>query len=276
MRVGIIGLGLIGGSLGLALRAAGWHVRGWDVDPHVRAEAVGCGAVDTLSSDPAECDLIVLATPVRAALALLRDLAGQVRSGQIITDVCSTKSVICREAEQCLPQGVWFVGGHPFAGRAEGGIVMARADLFQGAAWVLTSAAPVRQQVEQMVWAVGARPVIMAAAAHDRLAAAISHLPQLTAVALVNATAKRVQEESLGLAGGGWCDTTRIAASPADIWLDILLTNRAPVLAACDQLLQELQSLRQAIVNAEEDDLRHMLQKAAQIRRLVGPKGERL
>jgi prephenate dehydrogenase len=252
-RVGIVGLGLIGGSIGLATRRA-WpdaEIIGVDPDATAASEAVACGATHRAASDITDvrdADLVVLAAPVRANLRALDLVRRHVARAAIVTDVGSTKRVIVDAARSPGPP-VAFVGGHPLAGGARGGIAHARADLFAGRPWVFTpdgeDAAAVAR-VEAFVSAFGARPQRMTAEEHDRVMACVSHLPQLVSSALMHVAGRGAGEAGLALAGQGLADTTRLAASPTDIWRDIYDTNADHIRPALLELIATLTTLADA------------------------------
>jgi prephenate dehydrogenase len=256
-KVGIVGLGLIGGSIALAARQL-WPsslVVAVD-DKDVLETAMRLHAIDVAADDLvvlAEVDIVVLAAPVKQNVALLADLGDHVRTPAVVTDVGSTKREMIAAARR-LPDRFTFVGGHPLAGSAHGGLVHARPDLFQGRPWILTPDDPAERsrpgdltadrKLSAFVQALGAVPTHMSADAHDRLMASLSHLPQLTASALMQVVGQRVGPEGLALAGKGLADTTRLAASPADIWKDIAATNADYLGAALDALIGALKDLR--------------------------------
>src|SRR5262245_27299646 len=224
-RVAIWGVGLLGGSLGLALRRRfpGTHVRGLGRDPARLESARTLGAVDDFATEPVRAlrdrALVVLATPIEHILASLGGIAELLSPGTVVTDVGSTKRAICERAEQRLPHGIAFIGGHPLAGKEVGGIEQADAALFEGAPWVLCprpdSAAPLAR-LRAMVEALGARPIELDPEQHDRRVAWISHLPQLLSTALALAV-DGAAEDSEGLhrlAGTGFRDMVRLAGSP--------------------------------------------------------------
>lgn len=250
-RLAIVGCGLIGGSLALAVRSLWPAVRIVGVDrPAVIAAARRLGAIDAGSDDlavTADADLIVLAAPVRRNLDVLQALASATPGEAVVTDVSGTKRDIVAAAA-ALPDRLAFVGGHPLAGAARGGIEQARADLFAGRPWILTPPAasdprPL-QRLEAFVQALGGRPRRMTPDDHDRLLAFLSHLPQLTVSALMQVVGEHAGVEGLALAGSGLRDTTRLAASPPDIWRDVVDTNRDHVAAALDALSGALQRLK--------------------------------
>lgn len=250
-KIAILGLGLIGGSLALAARQI-WPrgmVIGVD-QKRVLEQAMVRHAIDVAADDPvviAEADLVILAAPVRDNIALLRDLEQHLTGTAVVTDVGSTKREIV-DAARCLPERLVFVGGHPLGGAPRGGITHARPDLFEGRPWLFTPTQGRQPQelsrLKEFVTALGAVPHVLSPAAHDRLIAFLSHLPQLTASALMHVVGSEVGEDGLALTGRGLSDTTRLASSPAAIWRDICATNADEVAAALDALIGELQALR--------------------------------
>ncbi len=244
-RVAILGLGLIGGSLAGALQGRGWHRSGWDPDPGARRTARRRGWLERTPAGAAEAlegaDLVVLAAPPAANLAWLEELAG--RPGRAtVTDTGSVKTAVARRGEALL--GRRFVPGHPMAGKERGGAAAADPDLFRGAAWVLCGGSPRRRaRVARMVRCVGARPVIRTPAAHDREVAAVSHVPQLLASLLVGEAARR-RPGALELAGPGFRGWARLAASPPELWSEILGANADAVRAELAALERALAGLR--------------------------------
>jgi prephenate dehydrogenase len=248
MRVAIVGLGLIGGSLARALVARGHEVWGVDGAPQRRraraAGAISQGAA-TAEAAAAGADVLVLAAPPRVNLALLHRLAPLCRAGLVVTDVGSVKSPIEREARRLGLSR--FVGGHPIAGSEGSGFSASSATLFQGHAWVLTPSTQnaALRVVRRLVRDVGARPCLLAAAEHDRTLAFLSHVPQVVSWALLEAAAgDPVARRSLGLAGPGFRDMTRLARSPRPLWRDILGQNRAEVTRALRALEKALARAR--------------------------------
>ncbi len=245
--IAIVGLGLIGGSIALAVRER-WpasRVFGVDAEP-VLAHALGAGAIErgfeTIAALP-ESSLIVLAAPVRQNIELLQ----QISRPTIVTDVGGTKRDIVNAA-RALPAAVSFVGGHPLGGGERGGFAFARPDLFAGRPWIFTpegdSASDPVDRLSRLVAGLGAKPSIMSADEHDRVMAFVSHLPQLAASALMDAVGSAAHSEGLRMAGRGLVDTTRLASSPADVWRDICLTNADSIEKALDCLIQRLTQLR--------------------------------
>ncbi|MFI5177406.1 MAG: prephenate dehydrogenase [Vicinamibacterales bacterium] len=244
-RVGIVGLGLIGGSIALRLRQVWPAVRMLGVDrPAVADAALARGVIDEArpaASDLRGVDLIVLATPVADIIELVAEL-GRAGMTSTVTDVGSTKRRVMAAADAAGLRD--FVGGHPMAGSARGGLDAARAGLFAGRPWFLTpgvTARPdARARVEQLVRALGATVVAIEADAHDRTMAYVSHLPQLLSVVLMVAAGESVGEPGLAHSGRGLDDMTRLASSPPAIWEGILDSNADYVAEALRRLLTVL------------------------------------
>ena len=234
--VAIVGLGLVGGSLARALTRAGYRVLGVDrpgvVRRALRARAIA--AADTLEGAAREASLVVLAAPPSANRRLLARLARSGPPSLVVTDVTSVKAPICREAARLGLVG--FVGGHPMAGTERSGFTASSASLFQGRPWILVTdgaSTSAVSRVRALVRAAGARPVVMAAAEHDRAMAFLSHLPQVVAWALDEAVrGDRVAARHLAAAGPAFADMTRLARSPRPLWREILAENRTEVARA--------------------------------------------
>jgi prephenate dehydrogenase len=219
----VLGTGLIGASLGIGLRGLGWVVVGWDPDEAAGEGAVKCGAVDRLAGSFEEAmigaDLVVLAGPPVAIEEQLRSL----KTDSLVTDVAGVKAPMVAAGRHLTR----FVGGHPMAGRESSGPAGASGSLFRGATWVLTTDHANSSDIEivaRLVSDLGAIPIVMDAADHDEAVAAISHLPQVVASALVNRVARH--PTALDLAAGGFRDITRIALSDPGWWTDVLVENR--------------------------------------------------
>lgn len=238
--VAIVGLGLVGTSIAKA------SARRW---PRTRIVAVE--RHDDLSKTRG-VDLVVLAAPVRANIARLRDLPEHLTPGAVVTDVGSTKRSIVAAAD-AFPS-MAFIGGHPMAGNARGGAENARDDLFEGRPWILTPGTrhgEALRRLEEFIAGLGAVPHVMTPDLHDRFVGAVSHLPQLTASALMHVVGKLAGDAGLEIAGAGLHDTTRLAASPPEIWKDIAATNQDVLREALDQLIHTLTDMRDSLDTGE-------------------------
>lgn len=252
-KVAVIGVGLIGGSIGLGLRRRGLarEVVGVGRSKDSLQKAKQVGAVDRTTLDladgVAQADLIIVCTPVGRIVADVRAAAAASRRQALITDVGSTKARIVAELDGALPGGVRFVGSHPLAGSEKNGPAAADADLFVDRTVVVTPADSTRADDLAALgdfWAsLGANVVQMSPADHDRALAATSHLPHLVAAALAAATSPG----DLPLTASGWADTTRVAAGDPELWSQIFLSNQAHVLAAIERYGEVLDDMREAI-----------------------------
>lgn len=251
-RVGIAGLGLIGGSIAWGLRAA-WpatELVGVDRRQDVLGDAQRRGAIDRVVrsvADLTDADLIVLAAPVPGIVAGLADLARKRLRG-VVTDVGSTKRAVLHAARDAGVAA--FVGGHPMAGGEQGGFAHARAGLFSGRPWLVVppagAAEPDVARVEGLARALGARPLRMTAEAHDRTMAYVSALPQIVAVALMRAAGEGVGDAGLAAAGPALAEMTRLASSEPLLWQTILATNADFVAEAVSALVRSLGPAREA------------------------------
>jgi len=267
-RIGIVGLGLVGGSFALAARQRWPRSLVIGVDRNeVLERAMVRHAMDVAADDLgmiAEADLVVLATPVGDIVRLLGELPDAVPGAALVTDVGSTKRAVMAAAA-ALPARLPFVGGHPIAGAARAGIDFATPDLFVGRPWVLTpragSGGEPLERIEAVVRALGAEPVVMDAARHDRLMAGLSHLPQLVATTLMTVVGDACGADDLALAGRGLADTTRLAASPPSVWTSICATNADEIGAVLDHFAARLGELRVSL--GDEEAVTRLFDEAA-------------
>ncbi|MBM4121588.1 MAG: prephenate dehydrogenase/arogenate dehydrogenase family protein [Nitrospira sp.] len=280
-QVTIVGVGLIGGSLGLVLkkRAMADSVVGVGRRVENLKTAVELGAIDRYVADAragvAGADLVVLATPVDTYERHLKDWSHGLASGAIVTDVGSVKGPLVAQAEGLMPEGVCFVGAHPIAGREKTGVAAGSADLFTGARCILTPTGktdPRALQIVRELWeAAGSIVLTMDPYLHDRILGAVSHLPHVAAFALINALTEikdrtTPELDLLAYAGGGLRDTTRIAASSPEMWRDIFLWNRLNLLAMIEVYEQQLRRLKQLIQAGDGPGIEKELERAKQIR----------
>jgi len=251
--VTVVGVGLLGGSIGLALRAGDFDglITGVGRRQSSLDEALLVGAVDTVTLDPAEgvanADLVVLATPVGAFDRILKLIKPAVKDGCIVTDVGSTKRQVVQTGERTLGRGGPFVGSHPMAGTENKGPMFSRADLFTGATCIVTPTAHTpakRVTVVETLWRVlGMRTLRMSPADHDKAVARVSHLPQVLASLLV----RLPTDGDLEVAASGFRDATRLASSDPEMWRDILMTNRATIGRTISAFRKELDKLEALI-----------------------------
>lgn len=280
-RITIIGLGVIGGSLGLALkkRHPELHVQGVDINTEIIQEAVSRKAIDNGTTDliagVQEADLIFLATPISVMEKICKAIAPYLQNGAIVTDLGSTKVNVVRIMESSLPKQVRFLGGHPMTGSEKTGLQGASEILFENAAYILTPLSDCAEEVTRivrgLVESLGARTIILTPEDHDRKVAAVSHLPHVVASALVNAVGSLEAREGgyFSLAAGGFRDSTRIAASNSEMWTDILLQNSQALLPLIRGYKQCLQEFERALENQNSGALYELFNVARQQREKV-------
>jgi prephenate dehydrogenase len=263
-RANVIGLGLIGGSVALALGQRGWRVQGDDVRSEICALALSRGVIAAIGLDP-DAEITIIASPVLALPELAKRALAE--TSGVVTDVGSTKASIAAAIDD--PR---FVGGHPMAGSELDGLDGADGDMFEAAVWVLTPTASTADStfaaVAELVNDLGAEVVALSPQAHDDVVAVISHVPHLAAATLMGLAAERSDEHSalLRLAAGGFRDMTRIASGNPTMWLDICADNRTAILRALDGLIDGLGSMRTIVANDDRESLYGRLSDARQAR----------
>ena len=275
-RITICGVGLIGGSLGLALKKAGFtgEIVGYG-RPATLERARRVGAIDSgsanLAEAVAEADVIYLSTPILNILELLEKLPPLVKKEALITDAGSTKAVICEKGAALFPGKPWFVGGHPMAGKETTGVESADPDLLRGACYALTPFSrhhldpPVVQAFVEWLDRIGARLLILDAEVHDEIVTWTSHLPQIVSTALAVAVLENVKfPEDLELSAGGLRDASRLAESSYRVWRDICFTNSESLERAITALTQVLEHLRDHLRTRE---LEEAFERANELRR---------
>lgn len=276
-QVAIIGVGLIGGSLGMILRRKALADQVIGVGRRVEnlKTAIALGAIDRYVADPQEgvrgSDLVILATPVDTYEHHLREWAHCLAPGAIVSDVGSVKGILVERSEATMPAGVHFVGAHPIAGKEKTGVAAGSDHLFKGARCILT---PTKRtdpaaldRVTQLWEEAGSIVLTMDPHIHDQILGAVSHLPHVVAFALMNALAdlRDQQVPSLDLSGhsgGGLRDTTRIAASSPEMWRDIFLWNRDNVVSYIDRYAGALEELKQLIKAGDAAGIEKLLERA--------------
>jgi prephenate dehydrogenase len=278
-KICIIGTGLIGGSLALAFKHQRIGECVWGVDlPEVVREMQSNSIVDQgfslteLDQVIPEADLIILATPIQKIMEFLPQIARLAHPGALVTDVGSTKSKIVEYAQTLFHHGSYFLGGHPMAGSERRGFLAADPFLFENCYFVLTPQAIPGEFVSSysaILEKIGAKVLLLEAAVHDRIAAGVSHLPQMLAVTLVNLMGNFQQQNPyyLKMAAGGFRDMTRIASSPFSIWEDICRSNRENILSLIDSFIAELEKMKTYFqFDAKNSDLHRVFETAARTR----------
>lgn len=269
-QVAILGVGLIGGSLGMALRAAGgWPVIGWDRDDSAIRLGIQLGAIDAGAESAAVAaagaDLVVLATPVSATIPLLESLVPFLSPHTVVTDVGSTKARVVTSADILIPGR--FIGGHPMAGSARSTVASASADLFKSAPWFLTPSVHTQPDtlalLRRMAESCHATVRLCDPEEHDRLVAYLSHLPHLLAYGLAQIGADSVSLDWRDAAAGSFRDGIRVASSSPDLWADILIDNRSAVMSALAAHSLWMEKVKIALEYRDSARLRELLADAA-------------
>lgn len=277
MNIVIIGLGLIGGSIGLNLKrqTSNFKITGIPRREETIAQAMMMGAIDEGTLDIARvsnADVVFLCTPINLIIPKLKEIVPHLKKGAIVTDVGSSKYEIVKEAQALMPKGTYFVGGHPMAGKETAKLAAAEADLFQGKTWILTDTAKTSKKaikvLEDLITQMGARPLILDPKLHDLVVAGISHMPLAVAVALVNtiANAETGKREMETCAASGFRDTTRIASGDPELGVGMFTTNKKAVLKMIKSFKDSLSQLESAIKASNPDQILAFLKKAKEFR----------
>jgi len=280
-RISIIGIGLIGGSLGLALKEKKPNFKVVGIDKQeIIEKAIARGAIDegtvNLEEGIKEADIIIIATPVKTILNILTQINPFVKKGCLVTDTGSTKAKINETANQVLPQDIHFIGGHPMAGSEKYGIDSASPHLFQDKTYILTPAHKSNfralEKISLLIKMIGAKKLILDPPEHDRIVGGVSHLPQIMAVSLINMVSELVQKENdnnyFKAVGEGFKDMTRIASSPYKMWEDICDTNQENIL----EMIQEFRNYLGVIEGKLKNNpysLKEEFQKASKLRESI-------
>jgi prephenate dehydrogenase len=274
-QITILGPGLLGGSIGLAVRArkVARKVVVWGRRIEAAREAVRRRAADVAAETAVGAvrgsDLVILCVPVGAMPLLARTIRPGLKRGAIVTDVGSVKYDIVKQLTTLLAGRATFVGSHPMAGSEKDGLAAAKATLFEHAVCILTplprTRSPALRRLSDFWQALGCHLRTVSPSEHDELVAYISHVPHLTAAALVNQVANS-KSAAFDFAGGGFRDMTRIASGPSEMWAEIVLSNREEIQRALDRLIEELETVRRHILNNADLDLLAYLRRARQLR----------
>lgn len=276
-RIAILGLGMVGGSLGLALTHAGLEVAGYDRDPGTMEKALQMGAVNRTGSliELAEwADVLFLCTPISTIPNLAQQVARYCRPGCLLTDVGSTKQNIVQVLDSLAVDGIRGIGGHPMAGSERQGITGADRYLFENAIYILTPGKNTSEdavaEMRTLLSHTGAHIITMDAETHDRLAASVSHLPHLVASALVNMI--KGQDEALALAASGFRDTTRVASGDPELWTEILLSNRRLLAGQLESFIDRLGYLKAMLEGEKYREMLEFLATSRDIREAMPSK----
>jgi len=267
-QISVIGMGLLGASVTLTTLRSLFGVKtvGYSHRPSTRRKARQLGVAEQIADDIAECvaeaDIVILATPICTFEGIFRDIRDALKAGCIVTDVGSTKVMPHRWAEKLLPKNVHYVGSHPIAGSEKRGVEFARDDLFYGTRCILTKKKNTNANAARTLrrfWSeLGCWVNVMNPAQHDRIFGRVSHLPHITAAALINAS----DPQQLKLAGRGFIDTSRVGSGPENVWADILVTNPYNTAKGIDRVITELRKLQKAIKKKDQKQIEKLLGRA--------------
>lgn len=278
-RITILGIGLLGASFALALKKNRLcsTITGYGRNRENLLEAKERNIIDSFETDPAaacrEADLIMLSTPVGSFIELTKAISPALKKGAVLTDVGSVKGALAREIEKIIPKDVHYIGGHPIAGSDRSGIASANPELFRDAKCIITpteNSDPAALKKIQDIWkALGSDVLTLSPEEHDRVYAAVSHLPHLIAYALVNTVAD-MDKSYLDFSGKGFMDATRIASSSEELWNDICLLNRDNLVEALAVFKKNLDMLDQYLKTGNSDLLKAEFRKARVLRENIG------
>jgi prephenate dehydrogenase len=271
-QITVIGLGLLGGSISSGILRCFPDVKvvGYAHRQSTRQKAaelaVASEIADSLTQSVSHADIVILATPIGIFENIFKEISNSLPKGCIVTDVGSTKVLPHHWAKEKLPDTVFYVGSHPIAGSENRGVEFSRDDLLDRAVCILTTTKKTNSQAVKTLecfWKkLGCSVKLMEPAEHDATFANISHLPHVAAASLVNATSPK----DITFAGKGFLDTTRIASGPADIWVDVILSNESNIIIGIDKLIEELNRLKKAIQSGQKEQVEHFLKTAREKR----------
>ena len=273
-KIAIIGLGLIGGSLALAFKKAGFYVIGIARREETLLEAKERGAIDQGSckiKDVAAADFVFICTPINLIIPILTEAIPHLKEGAVVSDVGSTKQEIVSCAEKMMPKGIFFVGGHPMAGKEKVKFEEAEASLFYNKRWILTETLKSDKKatlaIEELIKVTGAQISRLSPKTHDLVVAAISHMPLAVAVARVNAVGGEVEKELMfKCAASGFFDTTRIASGDPVLGIDMFVTNKKAVLKMIKAFKASLFLLEKFIKNGDIEFIKKEIERAKIVR----------
>lgn len=271
-KIAIVGLGLIGGSLGLALKTkkGKFKVVGFDANPKSLKSAFETKAVDESAKNLPAClknvDVVFLSMPVEEIIKTIKSIKPFLKAGCLVTDTGSTKKEIVKTAKKFLGKGVKFIGGHPMAGKEKSGIASAEKTLFKGCTWCLCTDKK-EKSLEKIISLTGANILKIDDLKHDKITGAVSHLPLAVAVSLVNTLSKDQNWPIMQkMAAGGFRDTTRVASGDPDLGLNIFLTNKKNIVSCIEDFISNLEELKTDIQNGNRKELFNKLNVAKKTR----------
>lgn len=275
--VSIIGVGLIGGSLALALKGRNLvnKIIGFGRNKERLKRACELGIIDSYTDslkEVCEAELIVIATPLGVFEEITSEMAPYLKKGTVVTDVGSVKEAVVNKLEKIMPQGVYFVGTHPIAGSDRAGFEHAREDLFEGSRVIITPTENTNKSAVEKIaklWTkTGASVEFMSPAEHDRIYALVSHLPHLVSFCLVN-TVSEMDKNFIKYAGSGFKDTTRIARSSSEVWADIFMMNEKNILHCLEIFLKKIDEIKKMLSEREIEKIKKFIEEANQLRQKI-------
>ena len=278
-KIAVIGLGLIGGSIGLGLKRSSEHqnirISGIPRREETIKEALSLGAIDEGTTDhikgASDADIVFICTPINLIPQIIKEISPSLKKGAIVTDVGSSKQMIVSEAEKAMPKGTFFVGGHPMAGKETFKLESAEANLFEGKKWILTPTSRTSKKaieaLKEVVRVLGGEVLEMDPKTHDLVVAGISHMPLAVAASLVNAVGGEEQKEIMAkCASTGFRDTTRIASGDPILGVDMFTTNQKAILKMIGSFKRSLSNLEKLIKEGNSEKIREELEKAKKFR----------
>ncbi len=281
-KIAIIGLGLIGGSIGLGLKASEkaseFKIVGIPRRDETIGDALKAGAIDEGLTDhvkgAADADLVFVCTPINLIVEIVREIAPNLKKGAIVTDVGSSKQMIVSEIEKIMPKGTFFVGGHPMAGKETFKLEAAESDLFAGKKWILTPTSKTGKKavesIKEIISLLKADILEIDPKTHDLLVAGISHMPLAVAASIVNAVAGEEQKDLMArVSASGFRDTTRVASGDPVLGADMFVTNQKAVLKMIGSFKKSLSTLEKLIKEGNGEKIREELEKAKKFRDLI-------
>ncbi len=277
-KVAVIGTGMMGGSFALALKAErlAEHVSCYDISPQTRQKALELQVADEVCENPveaaADCDLLVIATPVGSVVSVFREIRDSLKDGVVVTDIGSAKVKLVTEMEKLCTEKIHYIGGHPMTGSEQSGVESARPDLYKDSYYILTPTERTHtdsfRRLHALLTKMGARVLSMDPVSHDRAMATISHVPHLISLLLMDMAAdeRKSMENLFTIVAGGFRDMTRIAASKPELWIDICMANRDFIIKRLEDYSSRILDLVRILEEEDYESLREKFEKARKSR----------